>query len=87
MRMSSNKISKPCMVCISECFFKVWTTSVFGIPTSEFEFHSTVVDECPIDPVAKGFKGSDAEHSRLLLPQVLIGPPPERVLSKYTTRD
>lgn len=60
---------------------------VFGVPTSQFEFHSAVVYECPVNPVAEGFKGSDAEHSWLLLPQVLIGSPPERVLSKYTTRD
>lgn len=58
-----------------------------GVLTGQFEFHSAVVDECPVNPVAEGFKGSDAEHSRLLLPQVLIGPSPERVLSKYTTRD
>lgn len=65
-----------------------WTvTSSFGVPTSQFEFHSAVVDECPVNPVAEGFKGSDAEHSWLLLPQVLIGSPPERVLSKYTARD
>lgn len=71
-----------------ENFLKVLiVTSAFCVPTGQFEFHSAVVDECPVNPVAKGFKGSDAEHGRLLLPQVLIGSPPERVLSKYTTRD
>lgn len=57
------------------------------VPTGQFEFHSAVVDECPVNAVAEGFKGSDAEHSRLLLPQVLIGAPPQRVLSEYATRD
>lgn len=59
----------------------------FGVPTSQFDLHATVVNECPIDPVAEGFEGSDAEHSRLLLPQVLVGSPPEGVLREYTTRD
>jgi len=62
-------------------------TSAFGVPTSQFELHSAVVDECPVNTVAEGLKQSDAEHSRLLLPQVLIGSPPERVLIKYATRN
>lgn len=62
-------------------------TSATGVPTGQFEFHSAVIDECPVDPVADRFKGSDAEHGRLLLPQILIGSPPERVFSEYTTRD
>lgn len=61
--------------------------SGLGVPTSQFEFHSAVVDEGPVNSVAEGFKGSDAEHSRLLLPQVFIGSPPERVLGKNTTWD
>lgn len=62
-------------------------TSGFAIPTGQFEFHSAVVNKCPVNTVAEGFKGSDAEHSRLLFPKVLIGSPPERVFGKYTTRD
>ena len=58
-----------------------------GIPTCQFKFNSTVVDKCPINPVAKGFEGSDAQHSWLLLSKILIGPPPEGVLSKHTPRD
>lgn len=61
--------------------------TVFGVPTSQFEFHSAVVNERPVNLVAEGFKGSDAEHSWLLLPQILVGSPPERVLSKDTAGD
>lgn len=46
-----------------------------------------MVDERPVHPVAEGFEGSDAEQSRLLLAQVLVGPPPERVFSKHSRRD
>lgn len=60
---------------------------VFCVPTSQFEFHSTVVNERPVNLVAEGFKGSDAEHSWLLLPQILVGSPPERVLSEDTAGD
>lgn len=46
-----------------------------------------MVDERPVHPVAEGLEGSDAEQSRLLLAQVLIGAPPERVFSKHSRRD
>lgn len=77
----------------SHVFVYVWPLSVtssvpvFSVPTSQFEFHSAVVNERPVNLVAEGFKGSDAEHSWLLLPQILVGSPPERVLSKDTAGD
>lgn len=46
-----------------------------------------MVDERPVHPVAEGLEGSDAEQSWLLLAQVLVGPPPERVFRKDSRGD
>lgn len=61
--------------------------SIFSVPTGQFELHSAVVDEGAVNTVAEGLKGSDVEHSWLFLPQILIGPPPERVLRKHAGWD
>lgn len=81
-----NAVKSPACVCV--IVLKVLrVTSAFCAPTSQFEFHSAVVDECRVNTVAKGFESGDAEHSGLLLPEVLVGSPPEGVLGKDTGRD
>lgn len=86
--MDSQQVAK---IIIFICFYFgtpviQWMSAAAG-PTGQFELHSAVVDERPVHPVAEGLEGSDAEQSRLLLAQVLVGPPPERVFSKHSRRD